>query len=94
MIDDPLGYQGFLNLIIYPNPFQSMLYCQGELAMAGNIDLTLWDVLGNIIIQKSMQDVTTFEIELETYNLPPGVYFIQLSTLDEMVRIKLMKDQN
>ncbi|MFN8414977.1 MAG: T9SS type A sorting domain-containing protein [Cytophagaceae bacterium] len=94
VIDDPLGYQGFLNLIIYPNPFQSMLYCQGELAMAGNIDLTLWDVLGNIIIQKSMQDVTTFEIELETYNLPPGVYFIQLSTLDEMVRIKLMKDQN
>lgn len=93
VLDDPLGYQGFLNWKIYPNPFQLVLHCHGELTSAGNVEMMLWDIRGNLLTAKTISEVSSFELDMETGNLPPGLYMIQISTQNDLVQLKLVKDK-
>ncbi len=71
---------------IYPNPTQDVINLNfGDLK---NIDLKVFNVLGDIVYQKRNITEALYQLKL---NQPSGVYFIQLNSKDKQRQIKIIK---
>lgn len=71
---------------IYPNPTQDVINLNfGDLK---NIDLKVFNVLGDIVYQKRNITEALYQLKL---NQPSGVYFIQLNYKDKQRQIKIIK---
>jgi len=64
----------------YPNPFNSNTRIQFDLATPGDIDLTIYDLRGNLIrtLLDSYLDAGNHHIDLKLQNVPSGVYIYRL----------------
>ncbi|OUS01067.1 hypothetical protein A9Q86_10005 [Flavobacteriales bacterium 33_180_T64] len=70
----------------YPNPSQGGINLNfGNLE---NVDLKVFNVIGEIVYQKRNITDTVYQFKL---NQPAGIYFIQLKTQNEQQQIKLIK---
>jgi hypothetical protein len=75
---------------LYPNPAQSMIYVSSPDASTGSHgSLTLYDLRGQLILTKRMENKTT---GIDVSGLKPGVYFVRFSNAREMRVLKLVKD--
>lgn len=74
------------NISIYPNPTQDVINLNfGDIK---NIDLKVFNVLGEIVYQKRNITEALYQLRL---NQPSGIYFIQLNTIDKQRQIKIIK---
>lgn len=74
------------NISIYPNPTQDVINLNfGDIK---NIDLKVFNVLGEIVYQKRNITEALYQLRL---NQPSGIYFIQLNTKDKQRQIKIIK---
>jgi hypothetical protein len=82
-----------LNSKIKPNPFVNHLELSVQLALANNINVRINSQSGALLFQRSYKgNAGTNNIKIaELGNLSPGVYFIELSSGDEIIREKLIK---
>ena len=82
-----------LNSKIKPNPFVNQVELSVQLATANNIKVRITSQSGAMLFQRSYKGNTgTNNITIaELGNLTPGVYFIELSSGDEIIREKLIK---
>lgn len=66
---------------IYPNPAKEELFINYNLANAGNIDISIYDALGNQVLSK--ENISTkgvFKSKINVSSLNQGVYFVKIKT--------------
>jgi hypothetical protein len=66
----------------YPNPFNPSTKIQFSIAKAGNVKLTVYDILGkevNILVNE-YKSQGTYAVDFEAPHLSSGVYFYKIST--------------
>ncbi len=64
----------------YPNPFNPMTQIQYELPKAGEVTITVYNILGMEVMQieKGIKSAGVHVISFDGSNLPSGIYFYQL----------------
>lgn len=75
----PVDYELSQN---YPNPFNPVTNISFSLLKAGNVNLVVYDILGNQVAElvNSWYDAGTFKINFDASALSTGVYFYRLKT--------------
>nr|WP_262894669.1 T9SS type A sorting domain-containing protein [Kaistella gelatinilytica] len=71
---------------LYPNPVENNLFV--EVTSAAKTDITITDVSGKIIIQKSIINGVN---SIDTSSLPAEVYFIKISSGENSITKKFIK---
>src|SRR5690606_20512721 len=66
----------------YPNPFNPSTVIPFELTVAGNVTLTVYDVLGREIqvLMKSQLQAGSYNIPFDASHIGSGVFFYTLET--------------
>ncbi len=89
------GTDNFFQLIAFPNPFNNLTIIQYTLTSQSKISITLVDVTGKgiTIVDNEQETEGPHQIEInnQTYDLHPGIYFINLLSKDGFTSIKLVK---
>jgi hypothetical protein len=82
---------------VYPNPARHYLKVHtGEMNMAHGVHLDIFGSIGQLVDSRtvpkeSMMDDQTILLELPS-SMPPGPYFLRISTRTSVVSIKFMKE--
>ncbi len=83
-----------LKVSVSPNPFQDLLTVQFERSKPGPVSISLTDALGRLVAQPYVQqpfDAGQQSIQMEFGHLPPGLYYISLSTSEGRSAQKVVK---
>lgn len=77
---------------VYPNPFADNLVIDLDMHRLQDIDVRIFDLSGKEVLSKTIKNPTEQKlmIELNTVNLPSGIYSYQVIT-DKVYRGKLVK---
>lgn len=67
---------------IYPNPNDGQFYVDGNLEKTQNIEIRIYNVIGQMIWRKNIDDVSIFKEELDLSQLENGNYFIRIQLED------------
>jgi len=72
------GFENLSGLNIYPNPTDGLITFDIELSEAGDIEIQIYNVLGELLYNKVLHKIkkTTYEVDME--RLTNGVYFVKL----------------
>ncbi len=74
---------------IYPNPFESFTRIEFLNSNLLNVHLSVIDHFGNIIFKNEY--IQTTSIQFQGFNLPKGIYIIELTSKNLILRRKLIK---
>ncbi len=84
-----------LSLQLAPNPTRNTSMLRFELLEAENIEITVYDVLGNLqenLVSKKIYQAGEHQISINTENYSAGVYFITIKTgNDQMATVKMVR---
>ncbi len=85
----PVSYQILRN---YPNPFNPSTNIQFSVVNPGNVQLTVYNMLGQEITQlvNRNMEIGTYEITFNASSLASGVYFYRLQTTNQTITQKLL----
>lgn len=90
--DYPSTYTLFQN---YPNPFNPLTTISYSIPASSFVTLKVFDILGNEISSLVNEEklAGNYELEFNAANLPSGVYFYRLQTVNfiEISKMVLMK---
>lgn len=95
-IEENDTYESLDLIDLYPNPVNSRLYIDFRIALSGNVDLLVYDVLGNVvsqdIISGNTSSSTTHSIDVS--GLKKGMYLVRIHTGlgTEILNKKFIKD--
>jgi glucose/arabinose dehydrogenase len=79
------------SLNIYPNPAQNELFINMNTAHSGNADISLLDMMSNVVINQSTQMQSgQNQIRLELAELKSGMYIVQIKNGNSSSRHKVM----
>ena len=75
----------------YPNPFNTNTTFEYSIAKAGNVTITVYNLLGEKVqnLVNNYQDAGTYKIEFDGSNLNNGTYFYKFETT-EFVKTRTM----
>ncbi len=76
---------------VVPNPFADEFTVYGLQFSAGD-RIEMMDMLGKVVLYQTINTATS-NLQLQTLNLPSGVYFLQVSTPTEKKTIKVVKQK-
>ncbi len=87
------GYYDLIKIKNYPNPFSYSTQIYYSLASSSNIELALYDILGNkvLVLDKGFRNLGGHTIELNGNDLVAGNYFIILKISDSSYFLKINK---
>jgi hypothetical protein len=76
----------------YPNPFNPTTLIKFDLPQAGNVELTVYDILGRKVKQllKETKPAGTYEVTFNASRLASGVYIYSIKSNDFTASKKLM----
>ena len=77
----PATSQELGSLSVYPNPFANFTTIKYTVPQAGNVELTLYDVMGNKIqdVQNGFQSSGNYTINFKSGNLEDGMYLLKIN---------------
>lgn len=75
---------------VYPNPFRSELTLEWDFLTASGITLRIYDVNGRLVHKREITGNPS-RAELETHDLPPGMYWIWVESKNGIRVIKAVK---
>jgi PKD repeat protein len=78
-------------LTIYPNPVEEMLYVIDSKLHGTAASISIYNVLGEKIMDASLSDGIEYWGKADVSILPAGLYFIELGTEDKIYRTKFIK---
>lgn len=67
-------------ITVYPNPVQNQLNIKFLNNNWSNLDLTLYDISGKILIHKTVDSINTFDNRLDVSLLKNGLYFLKITS--------------
>ncbi len=78
---------------MYPNPTSANLNLDYELDIDGLVNITVYDMLGRRMIEQSLQQEEGYQkISLPTVNLQSGTYILHITTENQQIIRKFIKD--
>ncbi|MCD4792488.1 MAG: choice-of-anchor L domain-containing protein [Bacteroidales bacterium] len=80
-----------LNVSIYPNPVENILYVKYEFSNNEDIHITIYNMLGKIISEDMIVDDKGIK-QINTSNLGAGIYFVKINTSKASRTFKLYKN--
>ena len=85
----PINYSLSQN---YPNPFNPSTTIYYALPEKGNVELIVYDVLGNevAILVNEEKPAGSYEVDFDGANLPSGIYFYKIQTGDYVETKKMI----
>lgn len=90
----PLGFQGSdalgFHVSVFPNPFNNYINLQSIMANSSNIKITLTDMLGKVVMHKSINSISDNQI-IEVPEIPNGLYVLNLQSSQGFVSFKLVR---
>jgi hypothetical protein len=88
-VNNPLTYELAQN---YPNPFNPSTTIKFSIPEAGNINLIVYDILGNEITRliDGFRETGNYSISFDASKLSSGVYFYELKSNSFSKRLKMM----
>ena len=81
---------------VFPNPFHETFNIQFEVSKPGEVSVQLSDALGRLVgaaINQQLFEAGQHSIQMEYGQLPPGFYYLTLSTSDGQWAQKLVKGE-
>jgi hypothetical protein len=68
----------------YPNPFNPSTVIRFDVLKAGNVKITVYDVLGKqaVVLLNNYMRTGTYEVSFTSYTLSSGIYFYEMSAGD------------
>jgi len=91
-VDEQRIYQGSPSLSIFPNPGKDIFNVHLENAGSSNIGVTLYNLNGQILKQKSFEGISgKLDTRFDLSQYPGGIYHIQILDGDEIINGKLVK---
>lgn len=81
------------NLSVYPNPSQDIATIEFELAAVSDVNLSLMDLTGRIVMNRNKSDIPAgiYREKLEMNNLETGIYLLALNVQDRTVCSHIIK---
>jgi len=82
IISPPVKFELFQN---YPNPFNSSSIIEFQIPHRSFITIKIYDILGREVatLMEELKEAGYYEVVVEAYQFSSGVYFYQLTALDE-----------
>lgn len=77
--------------VLFPNPFMDELTLQLSEKISSQVDLTLTDVTGNVILRKSYAEVNSKEVKIPVSAIRKGIYFYKVSFDGKVTTGRLVK---
>jgi len=80
-------------IILFPNPAKQNAYIQYELTQSANVQIELYDILGNkvkMISENTLEEKDKHTHTINTDHLSSGIYFVKLSINNSNTTIKLI----
>ena len=86
---EPIGFRLYQN---FPNPFNPSTTIQYELSTSGEVELSLYNILGKKVrtLVKGFQTTGIHKIEFQARDLSSGVYIYEISSANFVERKKLL----
>lgn len=84
-------FYGTQPLIVYPNPVEDVLYMVVD-EVKGQFKLDLFNVRGQLVLNKSWESNQSLRAEIDLSTLRPGIYYYRVSNGSYFYRGKVMKD--
>lgn len=78
-------------LKIFPNPVDDNLTLQLELLEARNIEIKIFDLPGTELYSMTNAETNSINTSIDTQNLNPGTYFIEIRVGDNVIHRKFIK---
>ena len=76
---------------IFPNPNSGIFIVEFESAGSGTLKLSVTNILGQVVYTQSFSDFKgTFNTELNLSAHPSGIYNIQLTTDEQVIRRRVV----
>ncbi len=82
------------NVLVYPNPFDDQLSINVYLQKAGDLNIQVYDLKGQLIHQQSHDQLNTGEHQFQFNNqeqLATGMYFLRIATENSVITRKVVK---
>ena len=67
------------NVKMYPNPAQDVLYLQFAATQITDMDVSITDMTGRTVYTNSMNNVQIQQLQIQTADLPNGMYILQVN---------------
>ena len=84
--------EAIANLNLFPNPGKGLFHLEGQLKEKQNVEVQVFDLLGQVVWQKSLRDVAQLSEPIDLMRLPAGNYLIRLQLEDgRIVQKKAIK---
>lgn len=78
------------DVTVYPNPFKTEFTIDLS-KFDSNVEITLTDVLGKIIYRDRVSNSNSAIIQLEDKNLRPGIYIVNLKSMEQSISKRIVK---
>jgi hypothetical protein len=78
---------------VFPNPANDYIVVQGEVSIAANLNVSVLNMFGQIVIQDAIQANGVFSKQINIEGIPTGVYFVRISSGDMIRNTRITKIQ-
>jgi len=86
---DIVEYEGLNNLILYPNPTNSLLFMNISFEKKQEISISVFDVVGNMISSKNYFEKNIYD-NLDFSNLSKGIYNVSINYSKGIINKKII----
>lgn len=77
---------------VYPNPFNNEVRVKASQAINGEVNISVYNMLGEQVYAKSVTCSDTSEFVIDGSNLPSGIYFYSIATETGMLQGRMVKE--
>ena len=77
---------------VYPNPFNNEVRVKASQAINGEVNISVYNVLGKQVYAKNVTCSDTSEFVIDGSNLPSGIYFYSIATETGMLQGRIVKE--
>ena len=86
---DIIEYEGLNNLILYPNPTNSLLFMNISFEKKQEISISVFDVVGNMISSKNYYEKNIYD-NIDFSNLSKGIYNVSINYSKGIINKKII----
>lgn len=80
-------------ILVYPNPSEGQFFINGNLGKSQDVELRVYNVIGQLILRKNVENVSILNEEIDLSNWENGNYFVRIQLENgEFVTKKILKN--
>lgn len=77
------------DITIYPNPTQGMINISFRLTNADNVEITVSNLLGDVVSKVTRENVTSVNLSLDLTDQSSGIYYVQIKSGSQTLTKKI-----